>query len=305
MKRCVLLCTLTLLACIAFAQEKKPLTFDQVYKNGEPRLLRQLPSITGWVDDSRYLESKRKEGDERPRTYAVDLNTGAETPYGDMSQYKEVVGEGIDPASATVSDAKRSLYLYQKEKDLYLLLGTTRTFKRLTESPDAEEKNPTLSPDGGSVAFTRNNDLYSIDLATGRETRYTNDGTDLILNGWASWLYYEEILGRPSRYRAFWWSPDGKRIAFYRFDDAQVPEFLLYNSEGQHGFVERTRYPKVGDPNPEVRIGIAATGTTRPAVWAAFDPKADQYFGMPFWTPDGKELLVDEPGAGYSHHLWR
>ena len=63
--------------------------------------------------------------------------------------------------------------------------------------------NLTYSPDSTRLAFTRNNDLYVLDIATGKETRLTFDGSDVILNGYASWVYYEEILGRPSRYKAF------------------------------------------------------------------------------------------------------
>ena len=66
----------------------------------------------------------------------------------------------------------------------------------------------TYSPDSTKLAFTRNNDLYVVDIASGKEQRLTFDGTDLILNGYASWVYFEEILGRPSKYKAFWWSPE-------------------------------------------------------------------------------------------------
>ena len=64
--------------------------------------------------------------------------------------------------------------------------------------------NLTYSPDSTKLAFTRDNDLYVVDIASGKETRLTSDGSDVILNGYASWVYYEEIFGRPSRYRAFW-----------------------------------------------------------------------------------------------------
>ena len=64
--------------------------------------------------------------------------------------------------------------------------------------------NLTYSPDSTKLAFTRNNDLYVVDIASGKEQRLTFDGTELILNGYASWVYFEEILGRPSRYKAFW-----------------------------------------------------------------------------------------------------
>ena len=74
--------------------------------------------------------------------------------------------------------------------------------------------NMTFSPDSSKIAYTKDNDLYCYDISSQEETRLTFDGTDLILNGYASWVYFEEIFGRPSRYRAFWWSPDSRHLAF-------------------------------------------------------------------------------------------
>lgn len=92
---------------------------------------------------------------------------------------------------------------------------------------EKEAKNPTLSPDGKKIAFTLYNDLYTKELATGQTIRHTFDGSQTILNGWASWVYYEEILGRGSMYRSFWWSPDSRRIVFFRSDDTNVPMFPI------------------------------------------------------------------------------
>lgn len=152
--------------------------------------------------------------------------------------------------------------------------------------------NLTWSPDSTKLAFTRENDLYVIDVATGTERRLTTDGSDLILNGYASWVYYEEIFGRPSRYRAFWWSPDSKKIGFFRFDNTRVPMFPIYSPKGQDGSLRLTRYPKAGEPNPQVRIGIIHLDGTEPIVWADFDEKEDQYFGTPFWGADSREFFV-------------
>ncbi len=151
--------------------------------------------------------------------------------------------------------------------------------------------NPVWSPDSTRIAFTLNNDLYSIDVRNKHVVRHTYDGSDLILNGYASWVYYEEIFGRPSRYRAFWWSPDSKVIAYYRFDNSNVPMFPIYSARGKHGTLNQTRYPKTGDPNPEVKLGFVSVdgGET---VWADFNPKEDQYFGTPFWSGDGTKLMV-------------
>ena len=194
--------------------------------------------------------------------------------------------------------------------------------------------NLTYSPDSTKLAFTRNNDLYVVDIASGKEQRLTFDGTDLILNGYASWVYFEEILGRPSKYKAFWWSPDSRKIGFYRFDNTNVPLFPIYSAFakdysgdpshptaapamsqspkvtnlGIGGSLSETCYPKCGQTNPEVRIGIVEVPAFESEtvkvksdgsyliqpdiVWADFDPTIDQYFGIPFWGPDSEEFFI-------------
>ena len=300
------------LAEFAGAQEKKPLTYEQIYRNGEPRVLKPVPIIVGWADEAHYLVAKgRGEG-----AVSVDVKTGKETPYHDLSEFKSIADSTINlnaPASATEDF---SVLVYEKEGDIFLLDTKARSFRQLTKTP-AEEKNPTISPDGKYVAFTRDNNLFTILCSSGKETQLTNDGSDVVYNGWASWVYYEEILGRSSHYRAFWWSPDSRTIAFYRFDDSHVPVFDLFNADGQHGSMEKTRYPEAGDPNPEVRVGTVSPdgGAIR---WADFSPADDQYFGMPFWTPDGKSLWVQwmprnqkdlkiyavDPAAGTKHEVY-
>ena len=193
--------------------------------------------------------------------------------------------------------------------------------------------NLTYSPDSTKLAFTRNNDLYVVDIASCKEQRLTFDGTELILNGYASWVYFEEILGRPSRYKAFWWSPDSKKIGFYKFDNTQVPLFPIYSAFAKNhagdpdhptaapamsqspkvtnlgigGSLSETRYPKCGQTNPEVKIGIidisdlaleanvksdGSYHSEPQIVWADFDPTADQYFGIPFWGADSQEFFI-------------
>ncbi|WP_316835687.1 DPP IV N-terminal domain-containing protein [Pedobacter nutrimenti] len=168
----------------------------------------------------------------------------------------------------------------------------TPPVKPKEETPVKEgDKNPTLSPDGKYMAFTRNNDLYAVEVATGKEIRYTTDATDVIYNGYSSWVYFEEILGRPTKYKAFWWSPDSKHLAFMRFDDTKVPMFPINGSTGQHGYTEKTRYPKAGDPNPEVKIGFVPSAGGK-VIWADFNEKDDQYFGTPYWSFDSRNMMV-------------
>ena len=153
------------------------------------------------------------------------------------------------------------------------------------------EMNPTPSPDSTMVAFTRGNDLWVRHLADSSETRLTFDGSELILNGYASWVYYEEIFGRQTEYKAFWWSPDSRSIAYYRFDNSEVPVFPIFSPFGQNGSLSLTRYPNAGQTNPSVRVGVVELSSAE-TTWADFDYSQDQYFGSPFWSPDSRELFV-------------
>lgn len=250
------------------AQEKKELTFDQIFTQ-PVSMTAPLPAVRGWADGRHYIENRNGQ------SLSVDAKTGKTSPYTAPAE-----------TGGTVS---------VRDNDIFLRTPAGEEV-RLTQD-SAVEKNPTLSPDEKYVAFTRNNDLYAVEVATKKETRYTSDGSDVVYNGWASWVYYEEILGRASRYRAFWWSPDSRRIAFMRFDDTQVPMFPIYSEVGQHGFLEKTRYPKAGDTNPETKIGIVPV-TGGNIAWADFNSKDDQYFGQPFWTPDGSALWAQWMNRG-------
>ncbi len=119
----------------------------------------------------------------------------------------------------------------------------------------------------------------------------------LLYNGWASWVYWEEILGRASQYKAFWWAPNSQMISFLRFDDSPVPKFPLFIPDGVHGKLEWAHYPKAGDPNPNVKLGIAHLKENK-VVWVDEDESVDQYTAWPFWTKDSKELLYQVLNRG-------
>jgi dipeptidyl-peptidase-4 len=244
---------LLLIAAFPAAAQKKTFTYDQLFKSPTAvtgALSKPLPVIRGWVDDEHYIELQ-KDASGNNAFLSVDVKSGKSKPY----------------AGAVAADPRPQ--------------GAPST-------GISDARNATLSPDGKWVAYTRkDNNLYAIELATKKVVQFTKDGSETILNGYASWVYYEEILGRGSRYKAFWWSPDSKRISYMRFDDAQVPVFPIYVLDGQHGYLENERYPKAGDKNPDVKIGIADVESGATA-WADFNPKDDQYFGPPFWTPEGQ-----------------
>ena len=261
---------LSLLAAITIAAhaQKKELTDDQYFKSNFKGITAALPIVTKWIDDSHFV--LKKDG----KNIAIDCKTGAESEYKE-----EQVIKGSVSAKPKIITKGTDLYVTKNVEDIQL------TFDK------DKENNPTLSPDGNYIAYSKNNDLYTVNIETKKETKITNDGSDVILNGYASWVYTEEILGRRSAYRSFWWAPDSKHIAFFRTDDSPVPVYTITDGAGLHGLVEKERYPKVGDPNPEVKVGIAVPDGGN-ITWADFNAKDDQYFGVPYWKPDGSTLLV-------------
>lgn len=250
------------------AAQKKELTNEQYFKSYFKGITQPLPTVLRWTDGSHVAVMKDS------KKILIDCKTGKETDYKEEATAKDIV-----VPKPVVSSKDGDLYLKKEGGDV-----------RITNDKD-REVNPVVSPDGNYVAYTKNNNLYTVHLSTQKETQLTTDGSDVILNGFSSWVYWEEILGRGTNNKAFWWSPDSKKIAYFRSDDTKVPVFTITDGTGQHGLVEKERYPKVGDPNPEVKVGMVSPdgGNT---VWADFNEKDDQYFGMPFWKPDGSTLLV-------------
>ena len=238
-----------------------------------------------WLDDDHFLMSKI-EGT-RERIVKVALPAGREHPFGQSSDrtpdfdYKLAIGDGS---------------IIQMHSGNLHLIFADGTERQLTHDP-YEEKNATLSFDKQKVAYTKNHDLYIYDLGENVEKRLTYNGSKKIYNGWASWVYYEEILGRSSNYAAFWWSPDSRKLAFLHFDDTPVPEFSLFRSDGQHGSIEKRHYPKAGDPNPQTHF-LVADVVTGQLIRIEEDSTKDQYTTLPFWSPDSRYLLIQELNRG-------
>jgi len=134
--------------------------------------------------------------------------------------------------------------------------------------------------------------LYVEDLAMQRRERaLTSDGSAKILNGRLDWVYQEEVYGR-GNFGAYWWSPDSTTIVFLRIDESPVPEFTVVDHIPYDQKLEVTPYPKAGDPNPIVKLGIVGTmgGDIRWVDSAKYQPK-DFLISRVTWTPDSKRVV--------------
>jgi dipeptidyl-peptidase-4 len=155
-----------------------------------------------------------------------------------------------------------------------------------------------LSPDGKLRAFYRDRNLWVSDADGGNELAVTTDGSveGRIKNGTASWVYGEE-LGQNT---AMWWSPSGKKLAYYRFDESGVPDYFLQLDQTQiQSKLDVEAYPKAGVPNPVVELFVYDLETRQTV-------RVDVRDGTPFtndvvghyvyginWTPDGSEITFN------------
>jgi dipeptidyl-peptidase-4 len=148
-----------------------------------------------------------------------------------------------------------------------------------------------FSPDGGRVAYVRENNLYAEDLASGTITPLTTDGSRTLINGTFDWVYEEELM---NYYADGWrWSPDGRSIAYWQLNADRVKNFdLINNTDSLYSRVISVQYPKVGQENSAARVGIvpAAGGATR---WLeiAGDPR-EHYIPRMDWAAGSDEVIL-------------
>ena len=145
------------------------------------------------------------------------------------------------------------------------------------------------SPSERYVAFVRDNDLYVYDYENGREDRLTSGGTEQLLNGVFPWVYWEELMWR-SDYRAFFWSPDETKIAYFQFDQSSVSRYPITDFSTPVPEMFEMAYPKAGTVNPTVRLGIVSL-SSRETRWVDLG-SPEEYWVYVKWKPDSSSFYV-------------
>ncbi len=162
----------------------------------------------------------------------------------------------------------------------------TKAFRRLTNVAEPQY-NQKFSPDGKRIGFVRSNNIFLLDLTSGAETQLTTDGAEHIINGKFDWVYEEEF-GISDGWQ---WSPDGNMIAYWRLDENRVPQFTMMDFMTMRADLMPMRYPKAGDPNSTVRIGVVSLDTKK-TTWIDIGTNDDIYIPRIAWTPKTNTLAL-------------
>ena len=275
-----------LIAPVAAAQTSSELTVDRIFNSAE---FRAQPSPTlHWLgNEANYVDVR--EGS----FYTVDMGSGRSTLLVDAAAFVGEDGKRLNIEDVTWSgDQTRALIFHSSERvwrsntqgRFHVFDVASRKLVPVTRI-DTLIMFAKLSPDGRHAAFVRNNNIYVTDLATGQERALTRDGSPEIINGTTDWVYEEEFGLRD----AFRWSPDGRRIAFWRFDQTAVKPFSLIDETTLYPSFTTFKYPKAGERNADIRIGVidVATGTTR---WINTGGEPDSYVPRMEWL--GNDSVV-------------
>ncbi len=271
----------------------KPLTIDSLFQPGG--LGGRGPETTEWSPDGNRLSFvQRDENGDQGELWYVDAATGEkkvlvsaaklasldpdvnkvknEREKERLTRYHVAAYLWAPDSKHLMFDSRGQLWLYDLGND---------TAVQFTSAPDPSG-DPKFSPDGNRLAYVRKHNLFVRSVSGNRERQLTRDTGDDLLNGDIDWVYAEELAVRSN----YFWSPDSKGIVFLHMDETKVPTYPITDWLPTHPTVDQEKYPKVGDPNPVVKLGLVDSdkGKVR---WISLGNDPDTYIPRFGWVRDG------------------
>jgi dipeptidyl-peptidase-4 len=271
----------------------KPLTIESLFQPGG--LAGRGPETMEWSPDGSKLSFvERDQKGEQGELWYIDAATGEKKVLVSAAKLAQ-----LDPGVGKVKNEREkerltryhvAAYLwapdskhliFDSQGQLWLYDLTSETAVQFTSASDPSG-DPKFSPDGSHVAYTRKHNLYVRPVSGKEERALTKDTGDSLFNGDIDWVYAEE-LGVRSNY---FWSPDSKQIVFMHMDETKVPTYPITDWLPTHPTVDEEKYPKVGDPNPIVKLGVvdADKGKVR---WLSLTSDEDTYVPRFGWVREG------------------
>lgn len=284
MRKIILLAAL-FTAHIALAQ-KKLITLEDIWKKGTFSM-KSVPGFNAMKDGNRYTQLDGGGKSQEINIYNLADGKKIQTIFSNNN-----TGFSIDEYSFSADEQKMLLladaeHIYRRSVLYHAYVYDIKT-KSIVLLDTAKVLHPSFSPDGNKVAFVKNNNLFYKNLATNKTIAITTDGKwNEIINGNCDWVYEEEFEFT----KAYDWAPDGKHIAFYRFNERKVPEYTMAKYYSLYPNQYTYKYPKAGEPNSIVSIRLYDVQTNE-IVKADLGDEKDQYIPRIKWTKDANELCI-------------
>jgi dipeptidyl-peptidase-4 len=274
-------------------QPPKPLTIEQIYTPGA--ITGRGPETMEWSPDGAKLSFVQRDdkGDQGELWY-VDASTGEKKVLVTAAKlaslapdYNKVKDERERErltryrvaAYIWAPDSKHLIFDSQGQLWLYDLASSTAV--QFTSAPDPSG-DPKFSPDGNHVSYIRKHNLFVRPISGKNEKQLTKDTGDNLFNGDIDWVYAEELAVRSN----YFWSPDSKEIVFLHMDETKVLIYPITDWMPTHPTVDNEKYPKVGDTNPTVKLGVVEADKAK-VRWISLTSDEDTYIPRFGWVSSG------------------
>lgn len=201
-----------------------------------------------------------------------------------------------DESKILLTTSSEAIYRHSFVADYYVYDLNGKKLQQL--SANGKQGLADFSPDGNKIAFVRNNNIFIKDLLDFSEQQITFDGEfNKIINGAPDWVYEEEF----SFSKGFFWSPDAKKIAYYKFDESHVKEYSMFYYRGaEYPEIYTYKYPKAGEANSYVDIFVYNLETKKNTK-IDVGPEKDQYIPRVGWTNNSNQMWFQRLNRHQNH----
>jgi len=275
------------------AQPKKEITFDKIFDGTfSPDGIRSV----NWMQNGQYYTAI-EQTDEDVELRKYDITSGdheilvASSDLSVEGRSKPITIQDYqfssDEQKLLIKTDIESIWRRSTKENYFIYDLKSDSTRKLTQSEN-KQQYAAFSPAGDKVAYVQNNNLFVVDLAAGKETQITNDGEkNKIINGSTDWVYEEEF----GFAKAWYWSPDGQKIAYYKFDESRVKEFFYTEWGSLYPGQVEYKYPKAGEKNSIVKVGVYDLQSDE-TTWMDIGEKTDQYIPRINWTRNPDMLSI-------------
>jgi dipeptidyl-peptidase-4 len=280
------------------ARAGKALTVERIYS--QPSLSGRLTRGLVWTPDGKglsYFEAKGSGKDAKTELWVMDATSGERRLLvaadklesilpADTSRPTQATGLGRRAPSQYQWASDGAGILFQGPTALAWLDLKTQAGRTLV-SGKTTLADPKVSPDGRSVSFVRDHNVWLVNLSDGKERAITQGGIEETRRGELDWVYPEELDIKT----AYWWAPDSSSIAYLEMDEHKVSQYPLVDFSSPSGEAEMERYPPAGGANPIVRLFVASRNGGEPRAMD-IGAETDIYVPRVNWLTDSKHLAI-------------